>query len=535
MKEGFYITTAIDYSNAPPHLGHAYEKITADAIARYHRLRGKEVFFLIGLDEHGTKIEKAAREKGITPQQHVDEISAKYQEVWKSLNISYDYFIRTSEEKHKQAVEKIFIKLQEQGDLYKKSYQGLYCSGCEAFYLEKDLDEKGNCPNHQRPPELISEENYFFKITKYKEKIKEHISQNPDFVQPVTRKNEIIKMLEDFDDISVSRETVKWGVKVPGDEKQVIYVWLDALNNYITALGYSSDDDALFKKFWPANIQIVGKDIMKFHCIIWPATLLALGLELPEVVFGHGFLTIGGAKISKSVGNIINPQDLVNKYQSDGLRYFIIREVNYGNDGDFAAEFKEDGSFDRCEIMENRVNADLANSLGNSLNRIVASILAKNCDGIVPERNIDAEKDFPEFVETVKNRVSEAMDRFAMQEAVSSIWDLVNKLNKYIDTEAPWSLAKQSKEDPSVTSYFHGVLYTCLETLRIIALLASPYIPVISRKIWEQLGIEEMMENQDWTKVKWGLLSSGTVTKKSELIYPRVDSKLADKTKKNAK
>jgi methionyl-tRNA synthetase len=532
LKEQYYITTAIDYSNAPPHLGHAYEKITADAIARYHRLHGEEVFFLTGLDEHGSKIEKAAKEKDITPQEHVDEISAKYKAVWKSLNISYNYFIRTSDESHKKAIEKIFIRLQEQGDLYKKSYQGLYCSGCEAFYLEKDLDENGNCPDHQRPPELVSEENYFFRITKYKEKIREHILQNPQFIQPVTRRNEILKMLEDFEDISVSRETVKWGVKVPGDDRQVIYVWLDALNNYITALGYAGADDSLFKKFWPAKIQIVGKDIMKFHCIIWPATLLALGLELPKTVFGHGFLTIGGSKISKTVGNIINPEDLVNKYQADGLRYFIIREISYGSDGDFVAEFKEDKSFDRCEIMENRVNADLANSLGNSLNRIVSSILAKNCDGIVPERNIEAEKDFSGFVEIVKDRVAEAMEKFALQDAVITIWDLVNKLNKYIDTEAPWNLAKQSKEDPSATPYFHGVLYTCLEALRVISLLASPFIPGISGKIWDQLGITEKLEDQDWKAVSWGLLKPGTVTKTSELIYPRVDSKLADKSKK---
>jgi methionyl-tRNA synthetase len=534
LKEKFYITTAIDYSNGPPHLGHAYEKITADAIARYQRLLGKDVFFLTGLDEHGSKIEKASVEKGVTPQEHVDEIAAKYKDVWQSLNISYDGFIRTTVEDHKKAVEKIFIKLQQQGDVYKKSYQGLYCSGCEAFYLEKDLDANGNCPDHQRPPELVSEENYFFKITKYKERIKEHILQNPDFIQPVTRKNEIIKMLEEFEDISVSRETVKWGVKVPGDDSQVIYVWLDALNNYITALGYDGADDTLFKKYWPADLQVVGKDIMKFHCIIWPATLLALGLDLPKGIFGHGFLTIGGAKISKSVGNVINPQDLIDKYQADGLRYFIIREVNYGSDGDFSAEFKEDKSFDRCEIMENRVNADLANSLGNSLNRIVSSILAKNCDGIVPERNTEAEKDFPEFVETIKVKVAEAMDKYALQESVIIIWDLVNKLNKYIDTEAPWNLAKQAKEDNAAAPYFHGVLYTCLETLRIISLLASPFIPVISGKIWKQLGISDKLEDQDWTKVKWGLLAPGTVTNKSELIYPRVDSKLADKTKKNA-
>jgi methionyl-tRNA synthetase len=532
LRDIYFLTTAIDYSNAPPHLGHAYEKITADVIARHQRLRGKDVFFLMGLDEHGTKNEKAAREKGVEPQVHCDEIAEKYIDTWARLNISYDGFIRTTEEKHREVVKKIFIKLQEQGDIYKKSYQGLYCFGCEAFYLEKDLDQNGLCPDHKRAPELVSEENYFFKITKYKQRIKEHILNNPGFIQPESRKNEVLNLLEDFEDISVSRETVKWGIKVPGDDKQVIYVWLDALNNYITALGYLSDDEGNFKKYWPAKVQIVGKDIIRFHAIIWPSILFALGIDLPECIYSHGFITIGGTKISKTIGNVIKPEDLINKYQTDGLRYFIIREINYGNDGDFSAEFNEDKSFSRCEILENRVNSDLANNLGNSLNRIISSILAKNCDGIVPERFLETEKDFPDFIENVKSKVSESMDKFAIQDAVTAVWDLVNKLNKYIDSEAPWSLAKQSKDDSSIVPYFHGVLYTCLETLRIIAILASPYIPTITQKIWEQIGINESLENQTWNDIKWGKLIPGTVTKKGDLVYPRVDSKLADKSKK---
>lgn len=530
MKNTYFITTAIDYSNAPPHLGHAYEKITTDAFARHYRLRGKDVFFLTGLDEHGTKNEKAAKAKNITEKEHCDEIALKYKEVWEKLNISYDYFIRTSDEEHKKAVQKIFLKLQEKGDIYKKSYEGLYCSGCEAFYLEKDL-VNGNCPDHQRPPELVSEENYFFKISKYKSQIAEHITKNPDFIKPESKRNEILRLLENFEDISISRQTVKWGISVPGDENQVIYVWLDALNNYITALGYCGDNNKNFNKFWPANAQIVGKDIMKFHGIIWPAILLALDVPLPKTIFSHGHITLGGAKMSKTQGNVISPDDLINKYKIDGLRYFIIREINYGNDGDFLAEFK-DGNFDRCEILENRVNADLANNLGNSLNRIISSILAKNCESIVPERFPKSEKDFPEFVETIKNKVAEHMDKFELQEAVISVWDLVNKLNKFIDTEAPWNLAKKSKEDSSFLPYFHGVLYTCLETLRIISLLASPYIPSISLKIWEALGIEEKIETQKWPSITWGLLKPGTVTIKGDLIYQRIDSKLADKSTK---
>lgn len=532
MNNTFYITSAIDYSNAAPHLGHAYEKITSDVIARHQRLRGKDVYFLIGVDEHGSKNEKAAKEKGVTPQEHCDEIAQKYIETWSKLGISYDYFIRTTEERHQETVKKIFIKLKEQGDIYKKSYEGLYCTGCEAFYLEKDLDENNNCPVHHRPLETVTEENYFFKITNYTARIKEHLINNPSFVEPESRRNEVLNLLDDFQDISISRETVKWGIKVPDDESQVIYVWIDALNNYITALNYFTDHDELYKKYWPANVQIVGKDILKFHAIIWPANLMALGLELPKTVYSHGFITIGGAKISKTVGNVINPDDLIEKYQADGLRYFLSREVNFGNDGDFAAEFNEDKTFKKCEILENRVNADLANSLGNSLNRIVASILAKNCDGIVPERLLEAEKDFSEFVEMTKIKVAENMDKYDLQASIITVWDLVNKLNKYIDTEAPWNLAKKANDDESTRPYFHGVLYTCLETLRIISLLASPYIPTIAGKIWHQLGIEESIESQTWNDITWGLLKSGIITQKGDVVYPRVDSKLADKSLK---
>lgn len=532
MKDTFYITTAIDYSNAPPHLGHAYEKITADIIARHYRLRDKDVYFLTGVDEHGTKNEKAAKEKNTSPKEHCDEIAEKYIETWKNLNISYDQFIRTTDEKHQEAVKKIFNILKEKGDIYKKKYEGLYCTGCEAFYLEKDLDENKNCPIHNKVTEIVTEENYFFKVSKYKEQIKSHIHNNPNFIQPDSRKNEVLNILEDFEDISVSRESVKWGIQVPEDENQVIYVWLDALNNYITALDFLREDDSLYKKYWPANSQIVGKDIMRFHGIIWPAILLALDIELPKSIFAHGFITIGGAKISKTTGNVIKPQDLVDKYQADGLRYFIARELNYGNDGDFSAEFNEDKTFSRCEILENRVNADLANNLGNSLNRIIASILAKNCEGIVPQRLEETEKGFPEFLEEVKTKVIQSMDNYDIQGSVIAVWDLVNKLNKYIDTEAPWTLAKKAIEDESTKPYFHGVLYTCLETLRLISILTSPYIPTISRKIWEQLGIDEELSEQKWDKLVWGLTKEGTQTQKGDVVYPRVDSKLADKSKK---
>lgn len=532
MEELYYITTAIDYSNAAPHLGHAYEKITADVMARHQRLRGKKVFFLTGVDEHGTKNEKVAKERNMSPQEHCDDIVEKYKETWSNLGISYDYFIRTTDKKHKDAVQKIFAKLQAQDDIYKKQYEALYCTACESFYLEKDLIDEKICPVHNRETELVSEENYFFRISKYKQKIKEHIINNPDFIKPEAKKNEILNLMDDFQDISVSRESVKWGIPVPNDEKQVMYVWLDALNNYITALNFFGEGSDELKKFWPAKVQIVGKDILRFHAIIWPAILLALDLALPKTIFSHGFITVGGSKISKTTGNVIKPQDLIEKYQADGVRYFLTREINYGSDGDFSAEFKEDKTFDKCEVLENRVNSDLANNLGNSLNRIVASILAKNCDGIVPERFLEAEKDFSEFLEITKTKVANHMDNFELQEATASIWELVNKLNKYIDTEAPWTLAKKALEDESTKPYFHGVLYTCLETLRNVSLLISPIVPTIASKIWTQLGVNEKIEDQSWDKITWGLTVSGTVTNKTDIVYPRIDSKLADKTKK---
>jgi len=535
LKEKFYITTAIDYSNAPPHLGHAYEKISADAIARHFRQRNKDVIFLTGLDEHGSKIEKTANEKGLTPKEHCDIIANEYLETWRKLNISYDIFYRTHSDVHIKSVQKIFQILKEKGDLYIKEYQGLYCSGCESFYLDKDLNEDGLCPHHNKKPELVSEKNYFFKISNYKDRIREHILSNDKFIQPETRKNEILSMLDDFEDISVTRESVKWGIKVPNEEKQVIYVWLDALTNYINALGFFVNLEKDLRSYWPANLQIIGKDIIKFHCVIWPSILMALDLPLPKTVFAHGFITIGGNKISKTVGNIIKTSDLIEKYQADGLRYFLLREINYGSDGDFNSEFNEDGTFKKCEVLENRVNADLANNLGNSLNRIVSSILMKNCDGIIPNRNKEAEKDFEEFSMNIKKEVMNCMDNYDLQNSLVKIWDLVNKLNKYIDNEAPWNLAKQSKENNDILSYFHGVIYTCLETLRIIAFLLYPFTPNISEKIWYQLGIEESINSFNYDNIYWGQLKPGLLTRKSDLIYKRIDSNLVDKNLKKKK
>lgn len=519
----FYITTAIDYVNALPHLGHAYEKIAADVIARYHRLRGDEVWFLTGVDEHGTKIEKVSNLSGISPKEHCDRITQEFINTWKNLNISYDDFIRTTQERHKNTVIKIFKKLLENGDIYKSKYEGLYCTGCEGFILEKDLID-GKCPEHQIKPDWISEENYFLNISKYKDKIKEHIIKNPNFILPEIRRTEVLHLIDDFKDISISRESVSWGIPVPGDEKQVIYVWVDALSNYITALGFLSDNDENFKKFWPANVQMIGKDILKFHTIIWPTILMGLGIELPKTIFVHGFVYSKSLKMSKTIGNVIDPNELVEKYKSDAVRYYLLRDIVFGKDGDFI-----------LESFEKRVDADIANNLGNALNRIL-TILDKNFEGIVPEcpSNFVSEELSESIIKETIKKIEEYMENFGLHETLITIWNLIDTLNKYIDTTAPWNLAKNSKTDKNAYNKLKGVLYNCLETLRIIAILISPFIPTIASQIWEQLGIKESIYEQRWDDLVWGKLKPGIRTNRLGPIYPRISSKLADKEKKKS-
>ena len=516
----FYVATAIDYVNSVPHLGHAYEKITADSIARFHRLKGDDTYFLIGVDQHGSKIEKKAKEADMSPQNFCDDITAKFLETWKTYDISYDDFIRTTQKRHTETVTKIFDRLHKNGDIYKAKYEGLYCSGCEAFLLERDLVD-GECPIHKRKPEVIAEENYFFKISKYKDQIKEHILKNPKFIQPEGRKQEVLNILEDFNDVSVTRQAVKWGIKVPGDESQTIYVWIDALSNYITALGYLSDDDSKFRQYWPAQLQIIGKDILRFHAIIWPSMLLALGLPLPETLFVHGFIYSHSMKMSKSLGNVIDPNEIAEKYSVDAIRYYFMREVVYGQDGDFTVE-----------NFEKRVDADLANNLGNTLNRTL-TILNKNLNGIIPESEGDSE--IAALSQKVINDVDNAMSKFALQDALISIWELVNALNKYIDNTKPWSVAKQLKENPEDKIAYKNlcdILYTTLEGLRITSIILSPYLPVISGKIWEQIGVDKKLSECTWDDLKWGLLKEGTKTNLIGPVFLRVGSELADKSKK---
>lgn len=508
----YYITTAIDYVNGPPHMGHAYEKIAADAIARYHRLRGADVFFLTGSDEHGVKIERTAEAQGLDPQTFTDQIVDQFKATWAKLGISYDRFIRTTDADHKAVVQGIFKRLLDQGAIYKAKYEGYYCKGCEEFKNERDLVDSC-CSVHQVPADWMSEENYVFKLSEYRDRLRAHIEANPGFIQPEFRAKEVLNLLETFPDVSVSRQSVKWGIPVPGDESQVIYVWIDALSNYLTGIGYP--DAESFKKYWPASVHLIGKDIVKFHAIIWPAMLMALDLPLPKQVFGHGWVLMGGQKMGKSTGNVTSPDALADEFGADAIRYYLLREIAFGRDGEMTQE-----------AFENRVNADLANNLGNALNRTL-TILEKNFEGRVSPRHEAIEGDLPAKVADVLARVEDRMAALALDEALMVIWELLDATNKYIDSTAPWALAKAGDRES-----LGGVLYAVLEALRIASILASPFIPTLAGKIWEQLGLTQPLAEQRWTDLTWGKLPEGTQTQKLGPIYPRIGAELAGAKKK---
>lgn len=516
MPRTYYVTTAIDYTNAPPHIGHAYEKIAADAIARWHRLLGADVFFLTGVDEHGVKIEKAAASEGITPQAFVWRISPQFVSTWEKLGVKYDRFIRTTDDFHEKAVQDAFARMVATGDIYKAKYEGLYCAGCEEFKNERDLTD-GKCPQHDAAPQPFSEENYVLAVDKYKDRLRAHIEANPSFIAPESRKNEILNLLDTFPDVSVSRQKVKWGIPVPGDDSQVIYVWVDALLNYLTGIGWGWDD-ATFKKYWPADCQVVGKDITKFHCIIWPTILMALDVPLPKQVYGHGWVNVGDQKMSKSLGNAVEPNAIADEFGADALRYFMLREITWGKDGTYTFDL-----FKRC------VNADLANNLGNALNRTLG-MLEKNFEGKVPA-------DLPAVTDELKARVAEArdkaidhMDRLEIQEALETLWGLIDAVNKYIDTQAPWALAKAGE-----TEKLGGVLYGVLESLRAVSILVSPFIPTLAGKMWEQLGLDAQLADQRLSDLAWGGLPAGTATNKTGPIYPRIEDELAEAGAKSGK
>lgn len=518
--EKFYATTAIDYVNGAPHIGHAYEKILSDVIYRHYSQRCENTFMLTGTDEHGIKIQKTAASRGITPQQLCDENASQFQAAWKALDFDYSKFIRTTDTEHVNVVQHIFKKLVEQGDIYKNKYTGLYCSGCEAFLSEKDLTEDGLCPDHLKKPEEVSEENYFFKLTKYKEAIAKHIKQNPDFIVPSFRANEVLNQIENIEDISVSRAktNVDWSIDVLDDPEQGIYVWIDALSNYITAIGYDTDGGSeQFKTLWPADVHVIGKDILKFHSIYWIGILMALGLPLPKHIFAHGWITIDETKMSKSLGNVISPTSILESFdleQPDALRYYMATAAPCGKDGNYSdIDFKE------------KVNAHLANSMGNLLNRTL-SMLVKYFDGdIKPEFKVDSEL-VTKALKTVKD-VMHHFDYFEIQEAAQKIMEVVDETNKFVTDSEPWALAKNGDMDKC-----GQVLTTVLEVMCVISSLIYPYCPNIAKAMAEQLSYD--LNNIKLNNITGDNIKVGHLIDKENIkpVFLRLDSELADKSKK---
>lgn len=507
-KEKFYITTPIYYPSANFHIGHCYTTIIADAIARYKRLTGYDVFYLTGTDEHGLKIQKKAEEAGVTPQEYVDEIVGNAKDLWKSLNISYDKFIRTTDKEHVECVQKIFKKLYDQGDIYKGEYKGLYCTPCESFWTETQLVD-GKCPDCGRNVNEVSEEAYFFRLSKYQDRLIKFYDEHPTFIEPESRKNEMLNnfIKPGLDDLCVSRTTFNWGVPVTFDDKHVVYVWIDALSNYISALGYLSDDDTLFKKYWPANLHIVGKEIVRFHTIIWPIMLMALDLPLPEKVFVHGWLVINGGKISKSLGNYKDPREYIDSYGVDAVRYFVLREVPFGSDGSFSEE-----------ALITRTNGDLANVLGNLVNRTIG-MANKYFDGVINNTFVNEEIDNNLINEATQlySVVDGYMENLEVSKAITCIFDLLRNCNKYIDETMPWILAKdEAKKDRLAT-----VLYNLIECIRISTVLLQAFIPDTCKKIFEQINTNNISYD---SVSKFGGYESNTKVNKAEVLFQRIEN-----------